>query len=145
MRLTLALAATTCLVAVPAAAQTSGEETADNGFDLGRITVIGERPEGLDVTGATLSAEAMATFNRVWLDTALDLIPGANSSDSGGSRNERLIYVRGFDRFQVPLLIDGVVSNPDLEAEQATTHEVGDAAPPAPCISSPQGEGAASS
>ena len=31
-----------------------------------------------------------------------------NSNTTGGSRNEQNIYVRGFDRWQVPLTIDGV-------------------------------------
>jgi iron complex outermembrane receptor protein len=30
------------------------------------------------------------------------------ASNSGGSRNEQLLFVRGFDRFQVPLTIDGI-------------------------------------
>src|SRR5208337_1942156 len=47
-------------------------------------------------------------FAKPTLDEALSLAPGVNSSDGGSSRNERLIYVRGFDREQVPLMIDGV-------------------------------------
>jgi len=35
-------------------------------------------------------------------------MPGVAASNSGGTRNERLIFVRGFDRFQVPLSIDGI-------------------------------------
>lgn len=36
------------------------------------------------------------------------MVPGVSAANSGGSRNERLIFVRGFDRFQVPLSIDGI-------------------------------------
>ncbi|MCB2106785.1 MAG: TonB-dependent receptor [Rhodobacteraceae bacterium] len=60
------------------------------------------------MSGARLGADAIARFNVPILDSALDLIPGASASNSGGSRNERLFFVRGFDRFQVPLSIDGV-------------------------------------
>src|SRR5690606_36203864 len=45
---------------------------------------------------------------RASVDEAMDLIPGANASPTGGSRNVRLIFVRGFDRFQTTLSIDGV-------------------------------------
>ena len=50
----------------------------------------------------------MWTFSKDTLPSALALAPGVNASNSGGSRNEQLIFVRGFDRFQVPLSIDGI-------------------------------------
>ncbi len=49
----------------------------------------------------------MQQFQRNSIDDAVNLMPGVSASNSGGSRNERLIYVHGFDRFQVPLSIDG--------------------------------------
>ncbi|MCC6826951.1 MAG: TonB-dependent receptor [Novosphingobium sp.] len=48
------------------------------------------------------------TFQRDSLDQAAQLIPGVSAGTTGNSRNERLIYVRGFDRYQVPLSIDGI-------------------------------------
>lgn len=116
MRLMLVLASTGCLVAVPAAAQTSPEEAADDGFALGRITVVGTRTQGLDVAGATLSSETMLRFNRTALDQAVALIPGVSSTNAagelggggGGTRNERTIFIRGFGRYQAPLSVDGV-------------------------------------
>lgn len=97
---------------VAAAAQTgSAPPIADEAFDLGRIIVVtGRRPqaEQVELDGSTVDAEAIYTFNRNSLDEAANLIPGVTASNTGGSRNERLLFVRGFDRFQVPLSIDGI-------------------------------------
>lgn len=68
-------------------------------FTLGQIDMVG---------GTAISNEAMRTFSKDTLDKALSLAPGVAASNSGGSRNEQLIFVRGFDRWQVPLSIDGI-------------------------------------
>lgn len=68
-------------------------------FTLGQIDMVG---------GTAISGEAMRTFSKDMLDRALALAPGVAASNSGGSRNEQLIFVRGFDRWQVPLSIDGI-------------------------------------
>lgn len=68
-------------------------------FTLGQLDLIG---------GSTVTSEALWTYNKTSLDQAVNLLPGVSLSNSGGSRNERDIYVRGFDRFRVPLSIDGV-------------------------------------
>ena len=81
---------------------------ADDAFTLGQIVVTGRRMPDLGVGADTLDAEAIYAFNRNSLDEAASLIPGVSASNTGGARNERLIFVRGFDRFQVPLLIDGI-------------------------------------
>ncbi len=95
-----------CMLAnAPAlAAETDGSEV----FSLGQIIVTAPRSPGVSITSSTLSAPAIELFNRNTLDQAVNLIPGVNASNSGGSRNERLVFVRGFDRFQVPLSIDGI-------------------------------------
>ncbi|MFT3967508.1 MAG: TonB-dependent receptor [Sphingobium sp.] len=117
MRFSTALAATASFVlalpaaaqTVPAAAQTASAEGRDDAFTLGQITVVGPKTDDdISIGQSTLSGEAMLTFNRQTLDDAVNLIPGVSASNSGGSRNERLIFVRGFDRFQVPLSIDGI-------------------------------------
>lgn len=79
-----------------------------NSFGLGEIIVTAPRTAGIEIGSTTLSSEAIYAFNRNTLDDAVTLIPGVTASNSGGSRNERLIFVRGFDRFQVPLSIDGI-------------------------------------
>jgi iron complex outermembrane recepter protein len=76
-----------------------GEGPAIGIFTLGQLDMIG---------GSTITNEAMWTFNTQSLDKAVELAPGVSSHTGGGRRNERDIYVRGFDRFRVPLSIDGV-------------------------------------
>ena len=85
----------------PAAAQ---EGT--NSFELGQIVVVA--PRGADIGSGAIAAPAIEAFQRNTLDDAAALIPGVHASNSGGSRNERLLFVRGFDRFQVPISIDGI-------------------------------------
>lgn len=98
-------------VALPAAIHAQAVEVApadDKAFELGQIIVTGQRPQGIDVAGATVNAEAIYTFNRNSLDEAADPIPGVSSSNTGGSRNERLIFMRRFDNFQAAASIDGI-------------------------------------
>ncbi|MFA7596599.1 MAG: TonB-dependent receptor [Novosphingobium sp.] len=103
------VAALSASFAVPAFAADGPEQDGTKGtFTLGQIVVTGQRPEGIAVTGETMTAQAIEAFNRNHLDDAVNLMPGVSSSNSGGSRNERLIFVRGFDRLQVPVSIDGI-------------------------------------
>lgn len=88
--------------------QAEPDDPGNGAFEQGQIVVTGKRPEGLSVAGSTLGQEAIRLFSRNTLDDAAALLPGVSASNTGGSRNERLIFVRGFDRLQVPLLIDGV-------------------------------------
>ena len=92
----------------PAADRGDERAEADGTFGLGQIIVTGRRPGGVAIGGETLGQDAIYAFSRNSLDEAANLIPGVTSSNTGGSRNERLIFVRGFDRFQVPLSIDGI-------------------------------------
>ncbi|MBO9581069.1 MAG: TonB-dependent receptor [Sphingobium sp.] len=93
-----------------ALAQSTSAEAgqSDGNFRLGEIIVTGHTGQGLEIGDSTIGQEAIFTFNRVTLDDATNLIPGVTAGNSGGSRNERLLFVRGFDRFQVPLSIDGI-------------------------------------
>jgi len=95
-------------LAVPVAAHAEEEQGGDLAFSLGQIVVTAPRPEGIAIGGETITSDAIYAFNRNALDDAASLLPGVAASKSGGSRNERLIFVRGFDRFQVPLSIDGI-------------------------------------
>lgn len=118
MRLISMFAAATCLAAPvgawaqdadpPRYAPKTPPGAGDSVFTLGQIVVTAAPPKGIEISGETLTAEAIYAFNRQTLDDALSIMPGVAASNSGGSRNERLIFVRGFDRFQVPLSIDGV-------------------------------------
>lgn len=110
MRILTILAATTAFAATQAHCQdTRADAPSDDGaFTLGQIVVTAPRPEGIAIGQSTLSSDAIYAFNRNTLDEAVNLMPGVSASNSGGSRNERLIFVRGFDRFQVPLSLDGI-------------------------------------
>ncbi len=79
--------------------QYSGPGIGTGVFTLGQLDMIG---------GSTITNEAMWTFDKNSLDQAVNLLPGVSANNTGGSRNERDIFVRGFDRFRVPLSIDGV-------------------------------------
>jgi iron complex outermembrane receptor protein len=92
----------------PALAAEQTDNVPDGSFTLGQIVVTAPATDGIAIGGSTLSSEAIFTFSRNSLDDAVTLMPGVSASNSGGSRNERLIFVRGFDRFQVPLSIDGI-------------------------------------
>lgn len=94
------------LATTPAIAQQDPDEV--DPFGLGQIVVTAPALPDLAPSGSTLSSEAIYTFNRNSLGDAANLIPGVSASNTGGSRNDRLIFVRGFDRFQVPLSIDGI-------------------------------------
>jgi len=77
-------------------------------FDLGRIIVTGERPDGLSsVGGSVVTHEQIWEFQKLSLEQALDFAPGVTTTIRG-RRNEFDIFVRGFDRLQVPLTVDGV-------------------------------------
>ncbi|HWL46430.1 MAG TPA: TonB-dependent receptor, partial [Sphingomonadaceae bacterium] len=98
MRFATLPAATTSLSIAPAvSAQTATDApTADNAFTLGQIIVTAPRTEGIAIGSSTLSSDAIYAFNRESLDEAVNLMPGVTAANSGGSRNERLIFVRGF-------------------------------------------------
>jgi len=108
----LRLLASACLLAYAPSAAFAQDDApaADNAFGLGQIIVTAETSDAEKVTigSSTLDQDAIEAFERNSLDDAVNLIPGVVASNSGGSRNERLIFVRGFDRFQVPLSIDGI-------------------------------------
>ena len=79
-------------------------------FSLGQIetvTVTAASQDGA-MSANTLDNETLYTLHETSLDRALDIIPGVASSNSGGSRNEQLLFVHGFDRFQVPISVDGI-------------------------------------
>jgi len=77
----------------------------DDIFDLGVIEVNAKVEQPSDKE--TLTYEDIARNNRNDVASALDLLPGV-SVQNLGARNERLIYLRGFNSRQVPLFMDGI-------------------------------------
>ena len=94
-------------VAMPVAGPAAAQEAEDR-FSLGEVVIAGRTLDGIRLGGDEIGQEELREFNKASLDEALDLVPGANSGNTGGSRNERLIYIRGFDRLQTTVSIDGV-------------------------------------
>lgn len=89
-------------VSAAATGEAEGSGAAGDGvgvYTLGQLDLIG---------GATITNEAMFTFNKNTLEQAVNILPGVSLQNSGGSRNEKDIFVRGFDRYRVPLYMDGV-------------------------------------
>src|ERR1700742_2914271 len=88
------------LAAVPLAAPAMAQEAKatsdkpDTVFVLGRIMANPTDSEGQHIGGSSISAEEMRKLDARTVDQAIDLVPGATASNTGGSRNERLIYVR---------------------------------------------------
>lgn len=82
-------------------------ERPDGAFRLGRI--------GIDVTAAGLQVPAAAVedeaswrdWNQNTLAAALESLPGVTIQRIG-ARNERAVFVRGFDVRQTPLYVDGI-------------------------------------
>jgi iron complex outermembrane recepter protein len=77
----------------------TGSASASPVFSLGGINLMG---------GTVISSEQTWTFQKPTLDQSASLAPGVSDGLVGGTRNERVLFVRGFDRWQVPLSIDGV-------------------------------------
>src|SRR5258708_2100063 len=105
------MAAASTLAHSAAQAQGAAGSTVDNSiFNLGQIEQVRvtASPMAATISESTVSAEEAFKFNALTVDRALDLVPGAASGTTGGPRNERLFFIRGFDRFQSPLYVDGI-------------------------------------
>ncbi|MBN8605480.1 MAG: TonB-dependent receptor [Caulobacterales bacterium] len=99
------------VVGLPGVAVAQSDQGND-AFSLGEIVVTARTRGGAMLGGAEIGQEELRTQNRQTVDDAMNAIPGANAASLGGAsgarRNERVIYIRGFDRYQTTLSIDGV-------------------------------------
>jgi iron complex outermembrane receptor protein len=75
--------------------------------DLEQITVYAPQLNGTSLGGTTITQTDVRQFNRDALDNAIELASGT-SVISVGARNETNIWIRGFDRWRVPLYQDGI-------------------------------------
>ncbi len=107
-RLSVLLASLFSLPAVADDTAGTSKQNSENVFTLGQITVTAKQPDASSVGTTTLDKEDLWDFSRDGVLDALDLIPGVATTTGSGNRNEAVISVRGFDRGQVPLLMDGI-------------------------------------
>lgn len=101
----VALAAANPLLAAESAQQVGA-------FDLGKIEVVevtGERDTDnwIEPMNPAIGIEDIQLFDRQNVAEAVSLLPGVTVQNAG-ARNERLIFVRGFNSRQVPLFMDGI-------------------------------------
>lgn len=96
-------------VALTALASTALAQQRQDVFSLGEINVTASGDGGTGVGSAVVTRDEIWNFDRGSLDRAVNTVPGVVSTfDSNGRRNESDVFVRGFGRWQVPLMIDGV-------------------------------------
>lgn len=98
------------LLAGPAAAfaqASTPSQPAKDVYTLGELQVTARTQADELLGGTVIAGETLQTYNRQTVDQALALVPGANGASNRG-RNEHIIFVRGFDRLETTLSIDGV-------------------------------------
>ncbi|WP_033727718.1 TonB-dependent receptor plug domain-containing protein [Pseudomonas cremoricolorata] len=76
-------------------------------FTLGEIRISAPEDEKLATGSTTVELKDIRQFDRETVGQALALAPGVNLGYIGG-RAEQVVSVRGFDRLQVPVFIDGI-------------------------------------
>jgi len=99
------------LIAAAVAAACALPAHADSSlFELGTVQVTGERsPSGeieAEQVSSVISAEDIERFSRTNVGDAVNLLSGVSISTN--SRNEKMVYLRGYDARQAPLFIDGI-------------------------------------
>lgn len=90
-----------------------GSASADDGaapFELGTVHVTASRPQigeiGEDQVSSVVTRKDMQQFNRTNVGDAVNLLSGVTLSNN--TRNEKMVYIRGYDPRQAPLFIDGI-------------------------------------
>jgi len=76
-------------------------------FSLGEIEVVGKMEESRNTTVEKVYDDEMRLFDRNDLADAVNLLPGVTLSETG-ARNEKMVYIRGFDIKHVPIFLDGI-------------------------------------
>ena len=81
-------------------------DTKPNTFDLGRVVVQAKRDAQPASGESAITREQLDQLDRETVGDAVAIAPGVNLSHN--SRNEAMVYVRGFDPRQVPVFLDGI-------------------------------------
>ncbi len=86
------------------------ESGGDSLFQLGAVRVTAARPVlgeiASEQVSSVVSAEDIRRFDRTTVGDAVNLLSGVTVSTN--SRNEQMVYLRGYDPRQAPLFIDGI-------------------------------------
>lgn len=109
----LLLAGAALMLTTPAVAQDhDAASDASAPFTLGEIIVTAGGLDRLPQPSAIsrIDSSTLEALDKVRVSDALDILPGVhlNPGNRGGSRNERGVFLRGFDQSRVPLLVDGI-------------------------------------
>ena len=75
-------------------------------FELGRVVVQGQKTTQPAAGESAITREQLDALNRETVGEAVAIASGVSLSNN--SRNESLVYVRGFDPRQVPVFLDGI-------------------------------------
>lgn len=75
-------------------------------FELGTVSVTARKADVVAPGETVLDSAAIQRRDRDTVGAAVSLLPGASLSRN--SRNEDIVYVRGFDAREVPVFLDGV-------------------------------------
>jgi iron complex outermembrane recepter protein len=94
------------MLAAGAAATQADAGSADYS-DLEEVTVMAPLLNGVSLGGDTVTQQKMQLLDRDTLDRAILLASGTSVS-LVGARNETDVWIRGFDRWRVPLYQDGI-------------------------------------
>ena len=101
-------------LALAGLADNASADDSGNLSDLEQVTVYAPRANGsgpaaggISLGGTAVTQADMQQFNRDTLDKAFVLASGTSMSLTG-ARNETDIWIRGFDRWRVPLYQDGI-------------------------------------
>ncbi len=100
---------TTLLAGLASLATAHAEDAIDKTgepFGLGRVVVQGKQSTQPPAGESAITREQLDALNRETVGEAVAIAPGVALSQN--SRNESMVYVRGFDPRQVPVFLDGI-------------------------------------
>lgn len=105
-RRTLAMALIAGLASLATAHAEDAADKTVKPFELGRVVVNGKASTQPAAGESAITREQLDLLDRDTVGEAVATAPGVNLSHN--SRNESMVYVRGFDPRQVPVFLDGI-------------------------------------
>ncbi|MDE2382606.1 MAG: TonB-dependent receptor [Xanthomonadaceae bacterium] len=107
-RLQCSVLSVALLISLSCFASAHAEDTDKTGkpFELGRVVVQGQKATRSAAGESAITREQLDQLNRETVGEAIATAPGVALTHN--SRNESMVYVRGFDPRQVPVFLDGI-------------------------------------